>query len=165
MNIKYKKMKNNKEINWSDITISQLLKINKIDKNIDEDEKRLHVLSIVYNKPLEEIYSQPLSVTVEMLKTIIGLENPPKKKLIKGKYEINGHKYKLFTNVSNFTTAQYIDFQILSKDYRNHLPQFLSVFFIPEDAKTYSEGYDIEAVQLDMNDLCCEDGLAVAAFF
>ena len=67
--------------------------------------------------------------------------------------EINGSKYKIDTNLQNFTVAQYIDFQTFFPKRKTNprvLGNILACFIIPQ-GKEYASGYDISELVRSIN--------------
>lgn len=158
-------MENNKK-SWADISIGQFQKIYDLQsRNLEEDALAFEVLAVVENTTVEAIMNMPITEAREKMENIQFLYTKPRTGLIKGSYMLGGKKYRVFTNMNDFTTGQYIDFTTLYKNYHNHLAQFLSIFLIP-DGKKYGNGYDIEAAQADIAKfLSVEDGLTIVGFF
>lgn len=155
-----------KKKTWADISIGQFQRIYELQgRNLEEDVLAFETLAVVENTTVEAIMDMPITATKEMMADIQFLYTKPRTGLIKGSYNLGGRKYRVFTNMNEFTTAQYIDFNTLNKDYDKHLAQFLSIFIIP-DGKKYNNGYDIELVQADIAKyLSVEDGLTIVNFF
>jgi hypothetical protein len=65
---------------------------------------------------------------------------------------------------TKITTAQYVDFQTLAKDFPATIPELLSCFLIPE-GKEYNEGYDIQEVHAAVRTLPLPMALGYTAFF
>lgn len=151
---------------WADISIGQFQRIYELQsRNLEEDVLAFETLAVVENTTVEVIMDMPVAIVREKMADLQFLYSKPRTGLIKGSYNLGGKKYRVFTNMNDFTTAQYIDFNTLNKDYDKHLAQFLSIFIIP-DGKKYNNGYDIEVVQADIAKyLSVEDGLTIVNFF
>ena len=81
---------------------------------------------------------------------------------MKGSYELDGTKYRVYTK--EMTTAQYIDFKQMVDTYAENLPRFLTIFIIPDGHK-YGDGYDLEKAAQDIGKMPITDARAVADFF
>lgn len=113
-----------------------------------------------YNMPYQQ-FSHYLNGVADLLK----YEIPSTK--IYDKYEINGVVYVLNPNISDMTTAQYVDFRkYASEDMSvNNFNNILSIFLIPE-GREYNDGYDINKVKSDIdNHMTIVDANSIAVFF
>lgn len=148
---------------WNEVSIAQYKKI----LAIKEDEDWVwNFLAIVEKTTYEDIVTRPLKETAALSSEALKwAKNPPKRHLVKTKYEINGKKYDLKASPNDITTAQYIDFYNAPKDIPDRLEEMLAIFLVPE-GKNYNEGYDLEQVKMDINfHLSIEDALSVCDFF
>lgn len=154
---------------WKEITLNTFDKIKniKITDELNQDEilqKNVELLSILCNVSEDEIISLPLPKFKELLSSTEWIKDIPKVN-INNEYVINGKKYEVKRNLQAMTTAQYIDFQTLSKDKEKNFANMLAIFLIPK-GKTYAEGYDITEVIEDIkNYFNIVDARSIMFFF
>lgn len=157
MELKYKK--------WDDISVELFDKIKEVlnKKGIDEIDKNIGIVSILCDTDEDEISSLPITEFSKLVEQTAFLNKMPRVE-IRDKYVINGKKYNVFTNLKKMTTAQYIDFQTLQKNYNKNLKYLLAVFLIPEN-KEYGD-YDIDEVADDLyRHLSIADAESIMFFF
>lgn len=128
---------------WSDITLSDYDRILEIAKSEDDDlNKDVKVISLLYGLEEKEIWNLPVDDVADYKAGIAFLAEPmqanPKKC---AKIHIADEDYRVCTDLSKFTYAQYCDFTVYWKK-ENNLVDVLSAILVPE-GKTYGEGYDI----------------------
>lgn len=153
-------------MNWNSITIKKWKEIKDIlSDNMDDIDKNINIMAIVYDITPEEVYNMPLLEFSKMAKDLEWLRTPPEAEMVSDRYKINGTTYKMCLNPGEITTAQYIDFKNLYIDKDNHIAEILAVFLIPE-GKTYNDGYDISQVEKDIYEhLPITYALGMSAFF
>lgn len=152
---------------WNDLTVGDLMRIRSIDslQLATEDEKNLHVASIVGEIDYNELLNLPLSDVRQYMDNCEFLFTKPKPNKARKYYEINGRKYKLMKNELEMLTSQYIDFQAIYRDGFDKRPgELLSIMLVPE-GHIYNDGYDKEEVINDMYDMHVEDALGIVDFF
>lgn len=149
---------------WKDITLRQMKELERIgkeNKGDSEFELSCKYISYLYdceakNIPFKEFqaYAQSLSFLGEPI---------PETKL-QLDYKVNGTTYKLDINPSAFTAGQFQDWTIYNQGEDKDLTNFLSVVLIPEN-HTYSEGYDMDKVKQDIQDLPMTVVQNIVSFF
>jgi hypothetical protein len=157
MELKYKK--------WDDISVELFDKIKEVlnKKGIEDIDKNISIVSILCEKDEDEISNLPIAQFSKLVEQTAFLNEMPKVE-IKDKYIINGKKYNVFTSLKKMTTAQYIDFQTLQKNYNKNLKYLLAVFLIP-DGKEYGD-YDIDEVADELyRHLSIADAESIMFFF
>lgn len=133
---------------WENITLKQYLEIQDAFKIEDEFERLIKLYKIVYNKDLTKV---PLTELDNEAKKLLFLNEPlPKPKEIK-KFSVNGNNYKVSYSLDNFSTGQYIDFIEFAK--QQDMSRALATIILPADKKNYGEGYDVDDVVEDINNL------------
>ena len=152
-------MKKDNKMTWFDVTLRQFQELQELFKIEDETERLLAIAELllgddVTNLPINE-FAQKIKV-LEFMKEPIPEGNPIKK------VEVNGRKYYMDCLLGNVTTAQYIDYTNHAK--ANDICKMMSVFLIPDGHK-YNDGYDIEQVFKDVNDLPIPIVNSAAFFF
>lgn len=134
------------------------------DDTLSELEKRVRLLAILNDMSEEEIMGMPVSKLTNMVGNMDFLAKQPKTKTPPDEITLNGNIYSIQYDVQNITTAQYIDFQTLIKDYEKYMVEIASIVVIPK-GKKYNEGYDIVAVQGDIRDYMSIVDLSSICFF
>lgn len=147
---------------WKDITISDFKAIYDLQKLPDEDERLLRLLAIVEGVSYDDILEMPLSRLEERMPDMDFLAKEPRIPLMKPSYELCGTKYRV--HAGELTTAQYIDFKQMADSFQENLPQFLTIFLIPEGHR-YGDGYDLAKAVRDISTMSIIDARAVASFF
>jgi len=142
---------------WKEITLKQYELIQDLLVEPD-DYTTFNILDLVYDINSSEMtINEVKKYSIEFLTTSI-----PNVKLEK-KYILNGTEYNSNFDLTQVTTAQFVDYQNYLKLEGNKINKLLSVFFIPTGHK-YNDGYDMKKVQEDMYqlDICTVQS---AAFF
>ena len=155
-----------KKIRWNDLTIGQYEKIYSIFKeDIDDEDKMIGVITVVYDITEEDVMGQPLSKTREMIESVEDLKTFPDDVRTKKRYRIKGKTYKVCSEPEKITTAQYMDYQSYAKDIESHIAEILSVVLIPR-GKRYGEGYDVaELIKEIRESFPLGDALSIAKVF
>lgn len=149
-------MKNTIKKSWRDVTIDEYFDLlEKLeDPGLEDTDKEVYKLSFIYNIPEDSIWDLKIdefrNLQVESLwMDEFKISENSKFKSI----EINGSKYKIDTNLQNFTVAQYIDFQTFFPKRKTNprvLGNILACFIIPQ-GKEYASGYDISELVRSIN--------------
>ena len=131
--------------NWNDITIEIYDKIRQLETDITTQEEALDInvklLSILCDVNEDDIINLPLTEFTILVGKTEFLKNMPKLG-IETKYRIGDRVFDVQTNLRAMTTAQFIDFQTLSKDKDKNMKNLLACFMLPK-GKKYGEDYDI----------------------
>ena len=154
---------------WKDITLAahqRILDVYEKYKGSEDDSMLVYdLVAAVYGFDEDTMDGMTISKANEYVETIAFLGDRPKPRTAKGSYILNGRKYKTMMNISELTTAAYIDFQHMSDKSGTMPAEFLSILLVPE-GKKYNEGYDLsQAVEDIRNYLSVEDALGLTAFF
>lgn len=149
-------MKNTIKKSWRDVTIDEYFDLlEKLeDPELEDTDKEVCKISFIYNIPEDSIWDLKIdefrNLQVESLwMDEFKISENSKFKSI----EINGSKYKIDTNLQNFTVAQYIDFQTFFPKRKTNprvLGNILACFIIPQ-GKEYASGYDISELVRSIN--------------
>ena len=147
---------------WKDITLRQFNKIQDLLQEIDE-YTTLNIIDVIYNVdsanlPAMEVMSKYAN-SLDFLTTTI-----PTNEKLKETYTINNREYNSNINLTQMTTAQFVDYQNYSKENPVDISKCLSVFVIPK-GHTYNDGYDLKQVQDDIKDLDMVTINTLAFFF
>ena len=145
-------------ISWLDITLKQYEQLREVQETSQEDLLR-QVAIICYGEEVEDL---PVNKYIERVNNIHLSGKIPTVKC-KSEYIINGHTYK-FSRLETPKTSQYLDFCNYNSNPSATLEHKLSCFMIPE-GHTYGDGYDIQPVLDDMEDMLLVDVQAVTNFF
>lgn len=149
---------------WEELTFNEVLQIQQIiSADINDTYKASNILAVLAGVEVDVIEDLPIHKFSSLLPNIEFLHNDPPKCDHQDTYDINGHKYCLSANITDITTAQYIDYQSYMKEENPDLCKITSVFLIPDGHK-YNDGYDMEAVSCDIGDMLYIDVMALAFF-
>lgn len=149
---------------WSEITFNEFQQIDQIiNADINETYKMSNILSLLSGESLEYIENLPLRTFNTLVSKISFLQTPLPRIEHKDSYIINGKEYVLKANISDITTAQYVDYQNYTKDKNCDYTQIMSVFLIPKD-HNYNDGYDIDEVMKDVGNISIVDFNAICFF-
>ena len=148
--------------NWKDITLRQFNKIQDLLQEIDE-YTTLNIIDVLYgvdsaDMPAMEVMNK-YAHSLDFLTTTI-----PTNEKLKDTYTINQREYNSNINLTQMTTAQFVDYQNYSKENPVDISKCLSVFVIPK-GHTYNDGYDLKQVQEDIKDLDMVTINTLAFFF
>lgn len=149
------------KMTWKDVTLRQFLQLQEAAKIEDEEEQLFKIAEIILGKevlnlPISE-FTQVVKSGLEFMKEPIPEEKVPLKKL-----KVNGREYYTDCLLGNITTEQYLSFNNHSKS--NDFVKMLSVFIVPKDHK-FNDGYDMEEVFSDINDLPYIVVSSICSFF
>lgn len=147
---------------WKDITLRQFNKIQDLLQEIDE-YTTLNIIDVLYdvdsaNMPAMEVMNK-YAHSLDFLMTTI-----PTNEKLKEIYTINQREYNSNINLTQMTTAQFVDYQNYAKENPVDISKCLSVFIIPK-GHTYNDGYDLKQVQDDIKDLDMVTINTLAFFF
>ena len=147
---------------WKDITLRQFNKIQDLLQEIDE-YTTLNIIDVLYdvdsaNLPAMEVMNK-YAHSLDFLMTTI-----PTNEKLKETYTINQREYNSNINLTQMTTAQFVDYQNYTKENPVDISKCLSVFIIPK-GHTYNDGYDLKQVQDDIKDLDMVTINTLAFFF
>lgn len=139
---------------WNTIPIGVFYELESIssDENLSEQEKTINIISILADKPIEEIYSMSIDEISKYATEISFIKTPVEDSIKKIKsVDICGVKYDVVYDMSKITYAQYVDFQTYYKLGPKYIPNLLATFIIPH-GKTYNQDYDLHKVIDDFRD-------------
>lgn len=147
---------------WKDITLRQFNKIQDLLQEIDE-YTTLNIIDVLYDVDSADIPAMEVmnkyAHSLDFLMTTI-----PTNEKLKETYTINQREYNSNINLTQMTTAQFVDYQNYSKENPVDISKCLSVFIIPK-GHTYNDGYDLRQVQDDIKDLDMVTINTLAFFF
>lgn len=120
---------------WSDITLKQYFELMDSIKDVQDPLIiNSEMIRIIFN--IEMNGDLPWSKYTNYLEQLSFLKDPYKPKNPSNYYVIGGIKFKTCLNINEITTAQYIDFQELTK--RGDNKNILNCFFI-KDGENYGD--------------------------
>lgn len=155
--------------NYRDLTMGKyfdILEVSK-DNNLDELEKQVQIISLLSGKTTDEILDLPIGEYRDAVRQMAFLEHPsPDDKIrVARNYFKGGMELIPTTDFRKITTAQYIDFQNLTKLGEDKVVEVVSCFLVPKGCK-YGKGYDIADVQKAIREeMTVAEVLALSAFF
>lgn len=152
---------------WKDINIKTYNELYKLTSNalMNDNERDLRVAALLNGISYEEILEQPLDKTRKMSAKMDFLCERPKKGKCKKEYKFNGRDYKLLRDMSEMTTAQYIDYTtVMTGKFEENIIPILSIILVPK-GHIYNDGYDMEEVREDVSNLNVEEALGICDFF
>lgn len=144
-------MENTIKNSWRDVTINEYFDlVDRLeDEGLNDYDKEVIKVSFTTGKSEDEIWSLNINQFRDLQVQSLWLDKFKINEGIKfNKIEINGEKYKIDTNLQNFTVAQYIDFQNFYPKFKSNkrtIGYVLACFIIPV-GKNYAEDYDIQEV-------------------
>lgn len=151
--------------NWEEITWGEYEQIEQIiNTDIPSDYKSVHLVSVLTGRTVNDIELLPISTFTALVKHLDFLDTEPETHFHKFEYNINGREYDFKGKYNDITTAQYIDYRAYMQEEDRDIVKLMSVFLIPK-GHDYNDGYDMEQVQRDINDMCWLDLRACAFFF
>lgn len=142
---------------WRDVTINDYydLRARLEDEALNDYDREIIKIAFAAEMPEEDVWNLSIpefrKLQVERL-WMDSFNVADRNKF--GIIELNGRRYKVDTDMQNFTVAQYIDFQTFypkRKTDEKVLGNILACFLIPEKKK-YGEGYDIRETVQDINE-------------
>jgi hypothetical protein len=153
---------------WESLTYGDYMQLVQIgEANIPENYKTTHLLSILTGEKVEDLESLQITTFMKLLPHLQFLNEKPKDIEHKNEYEVNGRKYIVQADVDKICTAQFLDYSSYIKEkYDTSGPntvKLASCFLVPEGHK-YGDGYDINQVWNDINDMSFLDVKALAFF-
>mgnify|MGYP003295768118 FL=1 len=154
--------------NYRNLPIGKYLEILSLsqDKSVDALEQQVKTISILTGLTEDDVLALPITKYRELAGKTKFLENGYDGKLQVAKsYGLGGMELIPVKDFAKITTAQYVDFQNLSKEGDQYLVETLSTLLIPK-GKKYMDGYEIEDVrQAIRENLSVADVLSLSAFF
>ena len=149
---------------WEDLTFNEVLQIQQIiSADINETYKVSNIIAVLAGVENDDVENLPINQFTSLAGEIEFLNTPIPKVKHQDFYTVNGNEYKLAANITEISTAQYIDYQAYMKEENPDLARITTVFFIPKGHK-YNDGYDVEEVYRDVSDMKYIDIEAIAFF-
>lgn len=143
------KNKEKNPFNWDNITIEKYYEIMDVlnDETDDDITKNVKLVSIMLDKPEQEVWDMELSQAgdyISRLQFLNKFDIPDHPNM---KFNLPGYNLEVIKDLTKINVAQYVDFQNFVKmPLRDGIDKILSIFIIPA-GKKYNDGYDILDVQ------------------
>lgn len=151
--------------NWKEITVNEFIQLEQLLKSdIPESYRTANIVALLSNKSLDEVEDLPISTFMSLSKNISFIQEQPKYNDVEKEYTINNRVYELHADVTQISTAQYIDYQNYSKEEEKDITKLLSCWLIPKGHK-YNDGYDMKEVIDDAGDMLLQDAMGICFFF
>lgn len=166
--LNYKTLEGDREINmvnqWDEVTISQFIQIQQIvGANISDTYKSVNLISVLTGMSVDELESLNVNVYSRLNNQLNFLQTQIPKVTHKDVYEVNGTKYILKADLTQISTAQYIDYQTYIKE--NDPIKLTSVWLIPEGCSYNDGSYNLNKVWGDISQMKLVDIQAISFFF
>lgn len=147
---------------WNEVTLNEFIQLTQIiQSEIPEDYQLSNIVSVLTGRTLQEIENLPLSEYKKLTSQLEFLNTTPQRKETHSDhYEINGVTYDLKADLSNLTTAQYIDYLNYSKEDPIDQTKILSCFLVPTN-HSYNDGYSIEKTISELGNINILDYLTI----
>lgn len=152
-------MLNVKELNWYNIDLKTFKELQTVLEIEDETERVIAMAELILG---EDVTDLPLREFNEQLKKLEFLTTEVPESIPPKKVEINGRVYDVTSLLGNITTAQYLDFMNHIKS--DDTARMLSAFVVPKGHK-YNDGYDMQEVIKDMDDMPVPVANSITSFF
>lgn len=155
--------------NYKDLTLGKYYELMELDKEGDDIDLVVEMISILSDMDESEVLNLPISQFHELVRKLDFIKDKPKLlKKLPNSIIINGNKYNILKDATQMTAGQYIDYKELAKDMdsiEKNLPLILAVFIVP-DGKKYSDGYDIYELSEELKDnISFELAASISNFF
>lgn len=150
---------------WDSLTWREYEQIEQIlNTDIPTSYKAVHLVSVLTGLTVEELEVLPISEFQKFLPALEFLQTEPETHTHQFEYTINDREYDFRGKLDEITTAQYIDYRAYMDKEEKDIVEIMSVFLIPKGHE-YNDGYDMEQVRNDINDMCWLDIRACCFFF
>lgn len=136
------------------------------DESIDALTQQVRTISLLTDMTEDEVLALPILEYKELAGKTRFLERDYDGSMVVARsYKVGGFDLVPVRDFSKIITAQYVDYQNLSKEGEKYLVETLSTLLIPK-GKKYNEGYDITEVHKAIREnLSVADVLSLSAFF
>lgn len=136
------------------------------DESIDALTQQVRTISLLTDMTEDEVLALPILEYKELAGKTRFLERDYDGSMVVARsYKVGGFDLVPVRDFTKIITAQYVDYQNLSKEGEKYLVETLSTLLIPK-GKKYNEGYDITEVHKAIREnLSVADVLSLSAFF
>lgn len=150
---------------WKEVSINLYNTIIDIQRTSTDDDFIFEVLGLLMGKSLDDVLSMPYNEVQNLAKNLQFLSKKPTPNVVKREYKLGNRVYRTQMDFTKITTAQYIDFQMVSPHASEDVVSLLAILLVPKGC-TYNNGYSLEEAKMDIgNHLSIEDALGLSAFF
>lgn len=150
---------------WDSVTWKEYEQIEQIiNADIPSDYKAVHLISVLSGLDVETIEELPISQIQKIMPALEFLKTEPETHNHKFEYTVNGREYIFRGMLDEISTAQYIDYRTYMSEENKDVVKLFSCFLIPKGHE-YNDGYDMEQVKSDIEDMCWLDVRAAGFFF
>lgn len=156
------------KLDYTNISIGEYIQLQDLllnnENELEQEDLVMQEIQILYNRNPYTMNIHEFQKAVESLKFLA--KDMPKMK-VKDSYMLNGNKYVLHKELSDFKVAHYVDYEMIMKSKKGieNYPQFLALFLTP-DGHEYNDGYDMPTAIKDINNyLSIADAVSLANFF
>lgn len=157
--------------NYLQLPIGKYMDIRAIcqDESLTDIDRQVAILSVLTDMDADALLDMPIMQYRELAGKArflqVPAEVPRDARSVAGAYKVGGMTLVPFLDVRKMTTAQYVDFQTLSKDPETNFVALISCFLVPK-GKKYNSGYDVAEVQKAIREgLSVTDANRLVAFF
>jgi hypothetical protein len=158
----------NNKLDYTNISIGEYIELQDLLLNntdgLEQQDLVMQEIQILYGRDPYKMSMPEFKKAVESL-SFLAKEMPKMK--IKDSYFLNGNKYVLHKELSEFKVAHYVDYEMIMKTQKGieSYPHFLALFLIP-DGHEYNDGYNMETAINDIKSyLSIADAVSLANFF
>jgi hypothetical protein len=150
---------------YREVTLKQFADIQEtIKSDFNEVRKNNLILSALTETPLHEIEALPFAKTVDMINKCDWLTNLPNKLI--DRFEIDGVRYKLQTDIGRASAAQYADLtEFCKRDGWFKYAECAAVLCLPEGDKGYDSSKVEERAELFWDKLTVDIIYPMCSFF
>lgn len=158
-------MEFNIKTTWEEITWKEYEQLEQmLNADIPAAYKTVNIIALLTGQSVETIERLPMSQFQKLIPHTEFLYTDAETRAVQMRYTINERVYNLRADLTQITTSQYIDYSAYMQEEPKDIVKLTSAFLVP-DGHDYNDGYDMELVQSDINDMCWLDVRAIAFFF
>ena len=140
-----------KHKNWESISIpvyQEIVDIAKRDGEITEeifDERELDILAVLCDSDRESLSNINILALGKLMKEASFIKKMPSYTPSRH-ITLRGVKYRVVVDMKKFTLAQYTEYNALRADAATNISRLLATMLIPDNAKNYADGYEVDDV-------------------
>lgn len=156
------------KLDYCNVSLGEYIELQDVllnnEEGLEQQDLVMHEIQILYDRDPYRMTLPEFKKAVESL-TFMSKEMPKMK--VRDSYMLNGNKYNLHKELSDFKVANYVDYQMIMQNKKGieNYPQFIALFLIP-DGHDYNDGYNMQTAVNDIrNYLSIADATSIATFF
>lgn len=156
------------KLDYCNVSLGEYIELQDVllnnEEGLEQQDLVMHEIQILYDRDPYRMTLPEFKKAVESL-TFMSKEMPKMK--VRDSYMLNGNKYNLHKELSDFKVAHYVDYQMIMQNKKGieNYPQFIALFLIP-DGHDYNDGYNMQTAVNDIrNYLSIADATSIAGFF